>query len=580
MIWHIFFQPFIEYGFMRRALVVCLALSVSTTALGVFLQLRRMSLMGDALSHAILPGVAVGYLLSGMSLLAMSVGGFIAGITVALVAGLVSRRTPLKEDASFAGFYLGSLALGVTLVSLRGSSVDLLHLLFGSILAVDNDAALFVAGVCMFTLITLAIFYRGLVTEAFDTAWLQVNARHVPGLLHGLFLALLVLNLVAGFQVLGTLMAVGLCGSGTLLGTHLTRTAIDGGYQRYFLRVARTQSLLGRQPARGAVHRAYRQRAVLYFHFIWHAQQAGWQPACAFLTQGETMKRTGLVVALALGMMSQTVMAKTLNVVTSFSILGDMTREVGGDHVNVTTLVGPDGDPHTFEPSPKDSAALSKADVVVVNGLGLEGWLDRLVKASGFKGQLVVASRGVQTHTLEEEGKTVTDPHAWNSAANGALYAQNILNGLVKADPEDKTALEATGKPYIEQLKQLDSWAKTRFSQIPLVKRKVLTSHDAFGYFSRAYGVAFMAPQGLSSESEASAAQVAEIINQIKADGVKTWFMENQLDPRLVKQIATATGAQPGGELYPEALSAKGGVAETYVKAFRHNVDTLADSMK
>lgn len=255
------------------------------------------------------------------------------------------------------------------------------------------------------------------------------------------------------------------------------------------------------------------------------------------------MKRTGLAVALALGMMTHGVMAKTLNVVTSFSILGDITQQVGGDRVKVTTLVGPDGDPHTFEPSPKDSAALSKADVVVVNGLGLEGWLDRLVKASGFKGQLVVASDGVKTHTLEEDGKTVTDPHAWNSAANGALYAQNILSGLVKADPEDTAALEATGKPYIAQLSQLDGWAKKRFSDIPQAKRKVLTSHDAFGYFSRAYGVTFMAPQGLSSESEASAAQVAEIINQIKADGVKTWFMENQLDPRLVKQIATATGA-------------------------------------
>ncbi|MGR4050969.1 metal ABC transporter permease [Kosakonia cowanii] len=209
MIWHLFFQPFIDYGFMRRALVVCLALSVSTTALGIFLLLRRMSLMGDALSHAILPGVAVGYLLSGMSLLAMSVGGFIAGISVALVAGWVSRRTPLKEDASFAGFYLGSLALGVTLVSLRGSNVDLLHLLFGSILAVDRDAALFVAGVSSLTLITLAACYRGLVSEAFDSAFLQVNAPRLPGVLHGLFLALLVLNLVAGFQVLGTLMAVG-----------------------------------------------------------------------------------------------------------------------------------------------------------------------------------------------------------------------------------------------------------------------------------------------------------------------------------------------------------------------------------
>lgn len=292
------------------------------------------------------------------------------------------------------------------------------------------------------------------------------------------------------------------------------------------------------------------------------------------------MKRTGVVLALTLGMMAQSAMAKTLNVVTSFSILGDMVTQIGGEHVKVTTLVGPDGDPHTFEPSPKDSAALAKADVVVVNGLGLEGWLDRLVTASGFHGPLVVASQGVETHTLNEDGETVTDPHAWNSAANGVRYAQNILAALVKADPQDAAALNASGQRYIAQLQQLDSWAKQRFSAIPEAKRKVLTSHDAFGYFGRAYGVHFMAPQGISSESEASAAKVAALIQQIKADGVKTWFLENQLDPRLVKQIASATGAQPGGELYPEALSPKGGVADTYASAFRHNVETIASSMK
>lgn len=258
------------------------------------------------------------------------------------------------------------------------------------------------------------------------------------------------------------------------------------------------------------------------------------------------MKRTAVILALALGLATQGAMAKTLNVVSSFSVLGDMVQQVGGEHVHVDTLVGPDGDPHTFEPSPQDSALLSKADVVVVNGLGLEGWVDRLIKASGFKGELVVASTGVKTHTLNEEGKTVTDPHAWNSAANGALYAQNILNGLIKADPQDKAALETSGQRYIGQLTEIDGWAKKQFTAIPLAKRKVLTSHDAFGYFGRAYGVTFLAPQGLSSESEASAAQVAALIQQIKADGVHTWFMENQLDPRLVKQIAAATGAQPG----------------------------------
>lgn len=292
------------------------------------------------------------------------------------------------------------------------------------------------------------------------------------------------------------------------------------------------------------------------------------------------MKRIGVILALALGLSAQGAMAKTLNVVSSFSVLGDMVQQVGGEHVHVDTLVGPDGDPHTFEPSPKDSALLSKADVVVVNGLGLEGWIDRLIKASGFKGELVVASTGVKTHTLDEDGKTVTDPHAWNSAANGALYAKNIMNGLIKADPEDSAALKASGERYIAQLNDIHHWAKSQFDGIAQAKRKVLTSHDAFGYFSRAYGVTFLAPQGLSSESEASAAQVAALIKQIKADGVHTWFMENQLDPRLVKQIATATGSQPGGELYPEALSASGGVADSYVKMLRHNVKLIADSMR
>jgi len=203
-------QPFIEFGFMRRALVACVALAVSATPLGVFLSLRRMSLIGDALSHAVLPGAAIGYLISGLSLVAMGVGGLIAGLAVALLSGAVSRYTPLKEDASFAGFYLGSLALGVTLVSLRGSSVDLLHVLFGSLLAVDNPALLLVGAIAAFTLLMLAVIYRPLVIDAFDPDFLRAQGKWSAPLVHGLFLLLVVLNLVAGFQVLGTLMSVGL----------------------------------------------------------------------------------------------------------------------------------------------------------------------------------------------------------------------------------------------------------------------------------------------------------------------------------------------------------------------------------
>lgn len=203
-------SPLVEFGFMRRALVGCIALTLSATPLGCFLLLRRMSLIGDALSHAVLPGVAIGYLLSGMSLLAMGTGGFIAGLTVALLSGFVSRNTTLKEDASFAGLYLGSLALGVTLVSLRGSSVDLLHLLFGSILAVDRGALIDIGLICSASILLLAWLYRALVIESFDATFIQLASPRGRTLIHALFLALVVLNLVAGFQLLGTLMTVGM----------------------------------------------------------------------------------------------------------------------------------------------------------------------------------------------------------------------------------------------------------------------------------------------------------------------------------------------------------------------------------
>jgi len=292
------------------------------------------------------------------------------------------------------------------------------------------------------------------------------------------------------------------------------------------------------------------------------------------------MKVLPVSLAVAALLSSPLAMAKTVDAVASFSILGDIVHEVGGEHVKVTTLVGPDGDPHSFEPSPKDSKAINASDVVFVSGLGLEGWIDRLVTASGYKGHLVTASEGVNSRKMEEDGKQITDPHACNSMANGVIYATNVMNALIKADPEDADYFRQRGKAYIEQLQKLDAWAKTEFTGIPQSKRKVLTSHDAFGYFGQEYHVSFMAPVGFSTEAEASASGVASLIKQIKEQQVKTYFIENQTDPRLVKQIAAASGAQPGGELYPEALSGPQGPATTYIKAFKHNVETIVASMK
>ncbi|MEM7506731.1 MAG: metal ABC transporter permease [Pseudomonadota bacterium] len=209
MIWDLLIQPFADFGFMRRALLGCIAISVGATPVGVFLMLRRMSLTGDAMAHAILPGAAVGYLVSGLSLGAMTIGGLAAGMAVALLAGLVTRVTPVREDASLAAFYLISLAIGVLIVSTRGSNVDLMHVLFGTVLAL-NDAALFLlCTIASISLLTLAAMFRPLVLECVDPQYLR-SVSALSGITHLVFLMLVVLNLVGGFHALGTLMAIGI----------------------------------------------------------------------------------------------------------------------------------------------------------------------------------------------------------------------------------------------------------------------------------------------------------------------------------------------------------------------------------
>lgn len=271
--------------------------------------------------------------------------------------------------------------------------------------------------------------------------------------------------------------------------------------------------------------------------------------------------------------------AETLKVVASFTVLADVVRQVGGDHVKVTSLVGPNGDPHEFEPSPADAKALNAAKVTFVSGEGLEGWMDRLITASGYKGNPVTVSAGINTRTMEEDGKTVTDPHVWNSPVNVKVWVVNIEKALSAADPADAAAFKANAEKYTRKLDELDAYAHSKFDKIADDRRKVLTSHDAFGYFGREYNVSFLAPLGLSTESEASAADVARLIEQIKQEHVKTYFFENSNDPRLVKQVATATGAEPGGELYVESLSDSKGPAPTYEKMFRYNVDQLSAAM-
>lgn len=296
-------------------------------------------------------------------------------------------------------------------------------------------------------------------------------------------------------------------------------------------------------------------------------------------------RRTLLAVVLATVLAPHPVDAQTsVKVVASFSILTDMVKNVGGEHVEVTSLVGPDGDAHVYQPTPADARAIATAQVLIVNGFGFEGWMDRLVKVAAFKGVRVVATQGVTSHTMTEiEGgkKTkVTDPHAWQDLQRGMVYVRNVVEGLAKADPARASLYRANGDAYLAKLRELDAWIVTELSAVPKEKRQVITSHDAFAYFGRRYGVSFKAPVGFSTESEPSAKDVAALITQIQRQKIRAIFIENMSDPRLLQQLASEGGAAVGGTLYADALSAPDGPAATYIDMFRHNVRQLVPAMR
>jgi zinc/manganese transport system substrate-binding protein len=272
--------------------------------------------------------------------------------------------------------------------------------------------------------------------------------------------------------------------------------------------------------------------------------------------------------------------AEKLKAVASFSILADLVKQVGGEHVDVTAIVGPDGDAHVFQPSPLDAKAVADAQLVVINGLGLEGWTARLIQSSGTKAPVVVASKGVRPLQGEGEEAGKADPHAWQSIANAKIYVANIRDGLMSADPADKADFEANAKSYLARLDQLEAEVKAAIASIPQRNRKIITTHDAFGYFARAYGMSFIAPQGVSTETEPSAKDVAKIIRQIKAQRIPAVFLENISDDRLMQQIARETGARIGDKLYSDALSKPGAGAATYVDMMHNNVAAFMKALR
>jgi zinc/manganese transport system substrate-binding protein len=301
------------------------------------------------------------------------------------------------------------------------------------------------------------------------------------------------------------------------------------------------------------------------------------------------MKRTSLKI-LALSVLAASGLltahanaAEAIPVVASFSILGDLVQVVGGDRVNVTTLAGPDADAHEFTPSPAHAKAVLGARLLVVNGLSFEPWAQKLAKSAGYKGETVVASKGVKSRNMAAEAghaHAETDPHAWQNPQNVVLYVNNIAAGLTKVDPSGSATYKANAEAYAKQLKDFDAQAKSQLDAFAPAKRKVITSHDAFGYLAARYGLTMLAPEGVSTDSEPSAKHVAELIRQIKREKIKAVFVENMSNPKLIDQLSKDAGVSVGATLYSDALSDANGPAPTYLKMMTHNLTQLLAGMR
>jgi len=294
-----------------------------------------------------------------------------------------------------------------------------------------------------------------------------------------------------------------------------------------------------------------------------------------------------LVLAVAAVLATTPALAQDkLPVVATFSILGDLVKNVGGARIVLTTLVGANGDAHVYSATPADAKNVAAAKVIFINGLGFEGWIDRLIKASNAKAPVVAVTRGIKARRMASghshghgHSHDDADPHAWQAVENTKVYVTNIRDALSAADPAGKAEYEANAKAYLDKLDALDKEIRAAVANIPAARRKVITSHDAFAYFKAAYGIDFIAPQGVSTEAEASAKDVAAIIRQIRAQKVPAVFLENISDPRLVKRIADETGAKIGGTLYSDALSDEKGPAGTYIDMMRHNLRQFAEAL-
>lgn len=575
-----FISGLIEYQFLRNALVTSVAIGIVAGAIGCFIILRGMSLMGDAISHAVLPGVALSYILG----INFFIGAIIFGILAAVLITYISHHSTVKSDTAIGITFSAFLALGIILIGVANSSTDLFHILFGNVLAVQNSDKYLTLGIAGGVIVLVALFYRPLLLTSFDSNMAQAFGMNVKKY-HYLLMFLLTLVSVTAMQSVGTILIVALL---------ITPAATAFLYTKRLNQMLILSSFLGALSSVVGLWLGYTFNLAAGSSIVLTAASFF---AIGFLFSPRQRKKHGkatYIVSFALFLLlvgGTGYYAKThqssqanpqLHVVATNSIIADLVKEVGQAKIDLYSIVPVGRDPHEYEILPEDIRQATNADLVFYNGLNLEtggnAWFSKLMKnANKVEGQDYFAvSEGVTPLYLQEGGNQgKEDPHAWLDLENGVQYVKNITKLLSEKDPENQSFYEKNAQTYIEKLQTLHEEGKARFDQLPSEKKLIVTSEGSFKYFSKAYDVPSAYIWEINTEEEGTPAQIRQVIEKIKQSQVAALFLESSANPKPLTSVSKETNIPIYTTVFTDSIAAPGKDGDSYYTMMKWNLEKI-----
>ncbi len=574
-----FIDGLLNYHFLQNALITSVAIGIVAGAIGCFIILRGMSLMGDAISHAVLPGVALSYILG----INFFVGAIIFGLLASVLITYISQNSVIKSDTAIGITFSSFLALGVILIGVANSSTDLFHILFGNVLAVQDVDKWITLLIAALVLLTIVLFFRPLLITSFDPMMAKAFGMKVDAY-HYLLMLLLTLVSVTAMQSVGTILVVALL---------VTPAATAYLYTKRLRQMLLLSSFLGGAASVIGLFIGYSfniaagssivltAAAMFVLGFLLSPKQQakhgkkGWGIAAAVvaLLAGS--------VALYANLQSTEAAQDKLNVVVTNSILKDMTEQIAGDQINLHSIVPVGKNPHEYEPLPEDVQKATDADVLFYNGLNLEtggnAWFTKLMNNAQktVNEDYFAVSDGVDVLYLEDEAAGKEDPHAWLNLENGIIYAQNIAKHLIEKDPEHASLYQENLAQYVTLLSQLDQEAKAKFAELPQERKLIVTSEGCFKYFSKAYAIPSAYIWEINTEEEGTPDQIRQLVEQLKGSEVRALFVESSVNAKPMQSVSKDAGIPIYSEIFTDSVAEAGNEGDSYYAMMKWNLEKI-----